>query len=191
MALDASELIVAGNGNVYIAPINTPLPDSIADVPGSLDAAFAQFGYTTEDGAKFTDSKDVNKVYPWQSFYPVRTHITQRSAMVEFTLMQWNTDTVDFAFGGGQMVVTDAGNFRYSPPSPETLDERTLVISALDGERAFAIVIPRGFVTSNTESTFAKTGPALLPISFEVLSADEEDPWYLLSDDEAWVPAGS
>ena len=73
------EIIIAGTGTIYHAIEGTPLPAYLTD---ALDPAFLAVGFTTEDGAKFTDEKSTNQVRPWQSFYPVRTHITERSAMV-------------------------------------------------------------------------------------------------------------
>jgi len=187
MPLDSAEIIVGGTGRLYAAPEGTPLPASLnAAIPGFVD-----LGYTTEDGAKFTDSKTTNDIRAWQSFYPTRVHVTARSAMLEFTLLQWNEDTIPLAFGGGGFTVPAAGEYRYNPPSPETLAVNALVLDIADGTRNFRIVIPRGFVTSNTESTFAKTGPALLPITFTVLSNDDGNPWTIDSDDPTWAPDAS
>lgn len=188
MALDAAEIIIGGTGRLYAGPEGTPLPDSLSD---ALNAAFADLGYTTDDGAKFTDEKTTNDVRPWQSFYPVRVHITERSAMLEFTLLQWNQATMGLAFGGGTFTEPAPGEYRYNPPSPETLAVNALVLDIADGDRNFRLTVPRGFVTSNTESTFAKTGPALLPITFTVLANGEEQPWTLDSDDPAWESAVS
>lgn len=185
--LDAAEIIVGGTGRLYAAPEGTACPSRLTGaIPGFVD-----LGYTTEDGAKFTDSKTTNDIRPWQSFYPVRVHVTQRSAMLEFTLLQWNEDTIPLAFGGGGFTTPAAGEYRYNPPSPETLAVNALVLDIADGDRNFRICIPRGFVTSNAESTFAKTGPALLPITFTVLANDDGQPWTIDSDDPSWAPDAS
>lgn len=184
MALDSAEIIVGGTGQLYAAPEGTPLPVSLN---GPL-AGFVDLGYTTEDGAKFTDGKTTNDIRPWQSFYPVRAHVTERSAMLEFTLLQWNEDTIPLAFGGGGFTEPVTGEYRYNPPEPEVLAVNALVLDVTDGTRNFRIGIARGFVTSNTESTFAKTGPALLPITFTVLANDDGKPWTIDSDDPTWAP---
>ena len=188
MPLNTNEIVIGGTGTVYAAPEGTPLPSFLTD---TLDPAFADLGYLTEDGAKFTDSKTTNEVRPWQSFYPVRVHITERSGTLEFTLLQWNVDTIPLAFGGGGFIEPQPGEFRYEPPSPETLAINALVIDFTDGDRHFRVTVGRAFVTSNTESTFAKTGPALLPITMEVLANGAEPPWTIDSDDPAFEPAAS
>lgn len=187
MSLTAQEIVIGGTGHVYVGPEGIALPAHLnAALPGEL----VDLGYTTEDGGKFTDGKTTNDVRPWQSFYPVRVHITEREAMLEFTLLQWNRATVELAFGGGAWTEPDPGVYRYSPPSPETLDVRAMLLDIVDGDRNFRIGIPRGFVTSNTESTFAKTGPALLPITFTVLANGDDDPWTFDTDDPAFGAGG-
>lgn len=186
--LDPAEIIIGGTGRLNAAPEGTPLPASLSD---ALDALFADLGYTTEDGAKFIDAKTTNEVRVWQSFYPVRVHITERKATVEFTLVQWNPDTMRLSFGGGTFTEPSPGEVRYNPPAPETLAINALVLDLADGTRNFRLTAGRGFVTSNTESTFTKKGPALLPITFTILANGEEQPWTIDSDDPAWALVAS
>jgi hypothetical protein len=188
MPLEPNEIIIAGTGTLYSAPEGTPLP---AHLNSSLDAAFLDVGYITEDGAKFTDEKSVDHVRPWQSFYPVRTHITERSGMLEVGLLQWNEGNMILAYGGGGMTQPSPGVYRYHPPAPEELDVVALVLDMVDGTRNFRFTIGRAFVTSSVESTFAKTGAALLPVTFEVLANGDLDPWTADSDDPAWAPVAS
>lgn len=188
MALDPNQIIVGGTGRLYVAPENTLTPGYLTD---DLDPAFLDLGYTTEDGAKFTDSKTTNDIRPWQSFYPVRVHVTERSAMMEFTLLQWNQASIPLAFGGGGFTQPRAGEYRYTPPEPEELAINAIVLDVTDGDRHFRFSIPRGFVTSSAESTFAKTGPALLPITFTILANGDDAPWTADSDDPAWAPLAS
>ncbi len=189
MANTPQEIIIAGNGTLYSAPEGTPLPANLTD---TLDPAFKDVGYMTEDGAQFTDSKTTNNVRAWQSFYPVRTHITERSGMIETSLMQWNEGNMVLAYGGGGIIEPVPGEYRYEPPEPEELAINALVLDMVDGDRNFRIVVARAFVTSDVESTFAKTGPALLPITFEVLDAGAGvKPWTIDSDDPAWAPVAT
>ena len=188
MTLDVGNILIAGTGRLYIAPEDTPMPSHLTEV---LNAAFIDTGYTTEDGAKFTDSKTTNDVRPWQSFYPVRVHVTERTGSLELSLLEWKEANLIVAFGGGGMTQPFTGEFRYEPPEPEELAVNALVLDMADGVRNFRIGIPRVFVTSNTESTFAKTGPALLPVTFAVLANGEEKPWFIDSDDPNWSPAAS
>lgn len=187
--LAPEEIVIAGNGSIFTAPETLDLPSHLTD---TLDPSFLGVGFTTEDGAKFTDAKTTSQVRAWQSFYPVRTHITERMASVEATLMQWNESNMILAYGGGGIIEPVPGEYRYEPPAPETLAVVSLVIDFTDGQRNFRFCAGRAFVTSNTESTWAKTGPALLPITFEILApATGGQPWTIDCDDPAWAPAAS
>lgn len=189
MANAPGEIIIAGTGTLYTAPEGTELPQYLSE---ALDNAFLEHGYLTEDGAKFTDDKTVNQVRAWQSYYPVRTHITEKSGMLEFTMMQWNEENMILAYGGGGVTEPQSGEFRYEPPEPEEVNVVAAVLDMTDGERNFRFTIGRCFVTSSVESTFAKSGPALLPISLEVLDdADNVKPWRYDTDDPTWAPVAS
>ena len=187
--LTPAEIVIAGTGTIYHAPEGTELPQYLSE---ALDAAFVAVGYTTEDGAKFTDEKSTNQVRPWQSFYPVRTHITERTAMLETSLLQWNEPNMILAYGGGGVTQPQPGEYRYTPPAPEELAVVAIVIDFTDGDRNFRFTAGRAFVSSNIETTWAKTGPALLPIKFEILAPEAAgEPWTIDSDDPAFAPVAS
>lgn len=188
MTLVTENIVIGGTGRIYTAPEGTPLPTHLT---APLDAAFVDTGYTTDDGAKFTDGKTTNDVRPWQSFYPVRTHVTEREGMIEFTMLEWKAENIVLAYGGGGFTEPQPGEFRYHPPSPETLDIRAVVLDVVDGDRNFRFSIARAFVTSNTESDFTKSGPSLLPVTLMVLANGDEDPWNADSDDPSWAPVAS
>lgn len=186
--LDPNNILIGGTGRLYVAPEGTVMPAYLTD---ELDPLFVDLGYITDDGAKFMDGKTTNDVRPWQSFYPVRTHITERTGSLEFSLLEWKAETMIFAFGGGGFTEPQPGQFRYHPPSPEDLAINAVVLDVTDGDKNYRWGIARTFVTSNTESTLAKTGPALLPITLTFLANGEEDPWTFDSDADAFTPPAS
>lgn len=189
MSNNPQEILIAGTGTLWTAPEGTELPQFLSE---ALDPAFVQHGYITEDGAKFTDAKTVEEVRAWQAFYPVRKFLNGRTGMLEFTLMQWNEENLVLAYGGGGIIEPQVGEFRYEPPEPDEVNIRAVVLDMSDGDRNFRFVAGRTFVTSDIESTFAKSGPGLLPITLEVLDdADNVKPWRYDTDDPAFAPAAS
>lgn len=188
MAFEPRNIVVAGTGEIHVAPEGTTLPTTLE---GALDPAFVSLGYNTEDGAKFTDSKSTEAIRPWQSFYPVRYHITEKDAMIETTLLEWKASTVLLAFGGGEITEPQPGEYRYAPPPPETIDVRAVVLDIVDGSTKYRWAIARSFVTSNTESDFAKTGPALLPVTLMALANGDQDPWFFITNAADMAPVGS
>jgi len=183
------EIVIAGTGTIYHAPEGTPLPGFLS---APLNADFVGVGFTTDDGVKSTDEKTTNDVCPWPSLYLVRTHITERSATIEATLLQWIEANMILAYGGGGITQPRPGEYRYSPPSPEELTIVAIVIDFADGAKNYRFSAGRAFVTGTTESVWAKSGPALLPITFQILApAEGDDPWNIDSDDPAFAPVAS
>lgn len=181
---DASEIVVAGNGTIYVADAGVTPPDDL----GTLDTDWTELGFVSEDGVSFTDSKTLENVGAWQSFYSVRRIITEKELTLSFALRQWNHDTVVLAFGGG-VVTEDTGVFTYTPPAPEDgLDERALVVDWTDGDRNYRLVVPKGIVSEAVETTLARTAASDLPIAFSAIPDAGDDAFVLITDDPAFTP---
>lgn len=180
MAQDATEVVVGANGDVFVAPVGSNLP---VDVDDPLDTAFSEaLGFTSEDGVTATDGKTTTNIGAWQSFYPLRTIVTERNFSVAFVLRQWNQDTVSLAFGGGTFEAT--GSFtKYTPPDPSVIDERVLVVDWADGDDHYRLVVPRCTVSEDVATQVTRTNAADLPITMTVLApAEGDDPWFMLTD---------
>ena len=182
------QITVGANGRVYVAPVGTAAPASISAAPS---ATWDELGYINEDGVTFTDSKTIEPINVWQSFYPARRIMTAKDANAAFALMQWNGDTFPLAFGGGAITEDAAGEYRYTPPAPGAIDERAMIVEWEDGDKSYRLVIPRGMVTDDVETQLVRTEVGELPIVFGVNGDEGVDPWYLQTDDPAFAPAGS
>lgn len=188
MALDADEVVIAGNGAVYVAPADTPLP---ADIETALNAAFIEVGYLSEDGVTFRDAKTTGEVSAWQALYAIRRYVESKEGGLEMVLRQWNEENMKLAFGGGTMthVTGPPAYHKYHPPAPEDIDYRAMVVEFQDGAEEYRIVVPRGMVTSEIEAQLARTTPADLPITFDFTpegrptpGSDATQPWYFVSN---------
>lgn len=188
MPKDTDQIVVGANGSVRVAPLATADP---ADIAAAWPAGWVDLGYTSEDGVTFTDAKTLEAIPVWQLLYPARRVITERDATAAFVLRQFGPDQVKLAFGGGDITEDGGpgtGNFRYTPPPPEDLDEQRLGIEWLDGDKTFRLIMPRGIVTENVETNIVRTAAQDLPITFGIVGQDGVDPWYLLTDDPAFDP---
>lgn len=190
--MDSSQVVVGANGQVYVAPTSETAPD---DVGTALAGAWQELGFVSEDGATFTEGKDITDINAWQSFYPVRRIITARNVTVSFALHEWSAANIEFALGGA---VTDNGDeFVYTPPSPDDLDERSLVLQWQDSTKNYRLYIPRGIVSENVEVNLTRTGAADLPITFAATDPGTDglggtlDIYTLFTDDPAFAGLGS
>ena len=187
MSRDVSEIVVGANGSIYVAPVGSPLPASIDDPLD--DSAWVDLGYASEDGVTWTDGRSLFEVMVWQSFYAARRGVESREGSAAFQLMQWNGENVKLAWGGGDITADAEGAYRYTPPSPEDLDERALCVEWSDGSKDYRLVLPRGNVSENVETNLVRTEAAALPITFSLLGSDGADPWFFQTNDPAFADA--
>jgi hypothetical protein len=186
---DPNEIRVSSSGQVYIAPVGTALPTTAI---ATLNAAFVGLGYLTTDGVGLTVTPQIQDTMAWQSAQPVRRDLTAQDVMANFTLQQFNEDTLPFAFGGGSVVLVSAGHYKYDLPTDGTLNEKCLIIDALDGLVHQRLILPRGNVTDAVETKFVRDSESQLPISFKALQpSDGSTSMRWLSDDAASFVAGS
>ena len=183
---DTAQIVVGGNGSVFVAPVGTAEPASISI---ALDPLFIDIGYVSADGATFLDGKTIEDITVWQLFYAARKLITEKEASLAFVLSQWSETNIPLAFGGGATVVDVASEFSYTPPAPGVIDERAMILEWVDGIKNYRLIIPRGLVTENVETNVVKTGAAELPITFSIVGTAAGTPWYLQTDDPALDPA--
>lgn len=191
MANDASNIRVAANGKISVAPFSPSLTLP-TDPTEDLDAAFIELGYVTDGGVTFSASATVENIGAWQSVTPVRRIVTARELTVSFTGLEWNRDTFALAFGGGTWTEVTApgvgtnGVYRYDPPADsDALAEYALVIDAVDGDENDRWLVFRGTVSDAVETNLVRTGAAVLPVSFQALTPDGGDrAWAYLSDSD-------
>jgi len=187
MSNDASQVVVGANGSVWVGATNATAPDDVATPMGG---DWTDLGFVSEEGATFTEGKDVTDIAAWQSFYPIRRIITGRSVQVSFALRQWNRDTVEFALGG--TVTDNTGEYTYTPPSPEEFDERSLVLEWTDGTKAYRLYLPKGVVSEAVAISLVRTSAADLPVTFAASDPGVGNSVYtMFTDDPAFAAASS
>lgn len=180
---NADAIVVAGNGTVRVAPVGTTQPTTPTATPA---AGWLDLGYVSEDGVTFTDSKDIEDVNAWQSFYPVRKIITGKNAQLSFDLREWDERTTSLAFGG-TVTNPSAGVWKLVPAAAGTLDLRAMMIDWQDGSKNYRLIVPRGLVVEEVETNLTRTGSAVLPITFAAVPVSTAvDPYLLLTDDIAF-----
>lgn len=183
------EVVVAADGDLFVAPVGTTPPATIAAVV--TEPTWTKLGYTNEDGVTFLDGKTLEPIQAWQEFYPLRFIVTEKVASLAFVLIQWNADTVPLAFGGGAVVEDAPGAYSYEAPDPSIIDERAAILQWADGDKDYRLLIPRVMVTENVETNLVRTSEAGLPITLGVLGTTGVAPWKLQTNDPAFEPPAS
>lgn len=167
MARDPNDIVIAGNGDVNLAPVGTILPTNADD---ALDAAFSALGYVSEDGVTFSPNTSTEGIPAWQSLVPVRTVVTDSDFQLSFELMEWTENTLIAAFGGGLYTDNGDGTWDFQFPLPEEIGEFAMVIDALDGPRKYRLVFERVQLESTGDVTFQSSDDAGLPTVMRALA---------------------
>ena len=178
MALDGTEVRVAGTGHVYVAPTGTTLP---TDVATPLGSAWKDLGYVSEDGVAFTFGRETEDLNAWQG-EKVRVLTLREPKTIEFALMQSNKDTLVTALGGGEVTAND-GEFKFTPPAAGVNTERALVVEFTDGDVTYRYVFSRVQLEGEVAFTLTRSGAVTLPITFGVLAASPA--YEILTNDSA------
>lgn len=173
---DASELVIAGTGDIYIGPYGTTLPTTEA----TATAGFDKVGYTSTDGVTFNASPTVNEFYAWQSKRPVRREMTALDVTLAFAMEQWNSTNLTAALGGGAVTQVSSGHFKYSlPADSDTLDEVSVIADCIDGSEIWRFVFPKASISEAVEISLNRENLALLPVTFKAVGSSSDTPYIL------------
>lgn len=184
MAQDASELVIAGSGDIAFAPTGTTEP---VTPTASLHANFTNAGFMTEKGLILSSKPTIKKHMAWQSKTGVRIELEGLEVKVSFEIEQWNSDNAVFALGGGAVEALGGGISKYTfPDADDPIDDRMLIADWQDGDKNYRAVFPNGNVIEGIEVTLTRGNLAILPVTFEALDTGS-GLGYILTDDPNWA----
>lgn len=176
MALIASEVRVAGTGEVFVAPEGTAAP---TDASTALATPWSGLGYTTDSGVTINRSVDRGEITAWQSVTPVRYVYSAAALTVAAEFIQSNEEVLRLylgidAFEAGALPGELAGDIPVIPQQ----DTRSMVLQWVDGDITNRLYIPKVEVSetgdvalSRTEATgFSLTFAAVAPASGDALA---------------------
>lgn len=186
MALDSTEIRVAGSGGVYVAPLDTDFPDFGDDL--EADENFLNLGYITEDGATFNVSRESEDIYSWQSLDPVRTINKRIPKSVKFNLQQTTKETIELALGGGTWDPSEDEPivWTYTPPDVGDVDERAMIVQLIDGDLVYRWLFPRSLNKEGIEFNATRNKEIGYPVTMSILQpADGAVPFTFATNDQA------
>jgi hypothetical protein len=190
-----SQPVVGGNGDIYTAPVGTPIPTDI-EAPA---APWVKLGMVSEDGVSWTPpEEDTDEIKIWQSAYPARVITTGLTSSMSFALDGWDRNTVPFAMGGGTFTDVGTDTVVFSPPQAGSSTSRAIFVKVLDGDTAaggivMGLYFAKGRVTGRDDTVFNASEPALLNVEFSLEAlvnpdGSVEDPYNLVFDDASFPP---
>jgi len=154
MALNRQNVRVARTGAVYVAPLGTTLPTSAT---GSLDAAFVDCGYISEDGITFTPNESVDAVRAWQNSARVQTTRTELDYTFQFVLIE-DKGTVVELYHRGEITPVGSGQWKLVPDT-QVPDVRAFIVDVVDGAKVKRHVVAQGEITERGEIVYSNGEP--------------------------------
>lgn len=180
MAEDSSEIFVAGDGHIYLAPFGTTLPNSIDD---TLNAAFEEAGYLTPEGFRMTPNLTTFEIDGWQAPDPLRSGVDRRTVVLSLDFLQSNENVFMLYFGGGSFT-----SGVYTAPDGSEVDERSLVADVLDGSRSWRFWFPKVSLAASRTVSFVRSDAAKWGVDLNVQKASGEGLFGADMSDDAEFP---
>jgi hypothetical protein len=157
VTLTAANVRVAVTGAIYRAPTATAAPTAHGS---TLNVAFKDLGYVSEDGVKEKRERSTEQIKAWQNAAIVRETITDANLRYTFVLIESNALTVG-AYYGTVVDPTD-GSVVIVPAA--TGGRHAYVVDVIDGDVVIRNYIPDGEITEVGDLAY-KNGE---PIGYEV-----------------------
>lgn len=149
MSNNAEAVRVGVTGAVYFAPAGTPVPTSVS---GSLDAAFEDVGYISEDGVSESTGTDTNEIKAWQNGDVVRRVQTSHEYSITFTMIETNEKSLELYYGNyTHGLGADNGSVQIDGSQPY---RGAFVINVVDDTDLKRIVIEDGQITERGEVVY-------------------------------------
>lgn len=178
---DASNIVVAGDGDVWVAPENTPAPT----FAGAPTTPWAPLGFATEDGVQITYDRTVTPVNAWQALGALRNLTTDAPLAIAFTCIEFTPGVIELAFRGGMLDTTDPDSTVWTAPEADTEDVRACLVRGIDGASTFDFYFPRTELQGSHQMNLQRTQESRVPIELGVLFATPR--FTIVSDHPSWV----
>lgn len=159
--------IPADGAAVFAAPLGTPLPTSAS---ASLNAAFKDLGWVSEDGITNAIQRDVTRHKAWGGD-TVKTTQDNYTESVQFALLESSADVLKTVYGADN--VTVSGDTIAVDHSSLQLERQSFVIDFIDGDRMGRIVVKEGLVVELGDVRYVHSGLTMYDLTVDVYRPDD------------------
>lgn len=141
-------------GAIFVAPVGTGLP---TDVTTTLNAAFQNVGYISEDGVVNTNSPDTDTIKEWGGA-SVGKIDNGKDDTWQFTMIEaLNPTALKLVYGDDNVSGTLATGITVKANSNEQADVALVIDMILKGGALKRVVLPSASVSEVGEVTYAAT----------------------------------
>jgi hypothetical protein len=170
--LQANQVVVGAFGHIYVAPVGTAMPATIAAaITAMATSTWKDLGYVDENGVSFTAGKTEVDILAWQTQDPIRKIITARTGDFTASLLQINSETLPFALDGGVWTPGTGNTFVFEfPKASDAPSERAMLVDIEDGTTQLVLGFYRATVSGNVTPQFVRGSAAKLPLTVSLLA---------------------
>ena len=177
-------------GPILSAPRGTTLPTSLDD---TIDPAFDDSGYISEDGLTLTPERSTEQVKDWSGSV-VRELLTEFSAKLAWAHLETNEQSLRNYLGDENVTVVDAtsteGKRITALLRATEMPRKPWIFKIKDGESRVLIVVPDGQVSETGEVAFVKSGAITWPVTLATYPDANGVNVYVYLDDGQVLTAG-
>lgn len=189
MALDAARVLVGtadqtnATGAIFSAPLGTSVPTSATD---TLNAAFLDSGYVSEDGLSFTPEISTSDITEWNGSLVRRIKETFNGTL-SWAHLETNEQSLKNAFGDSAVTATAAtqthGNQLAVAIAGDLPAAKAWVFKLKDGDNRMLIVVPNGQVTGVEEVSFTSSDAITWGVTLSAYPDSAGNSIYIYTDD--------
>lgn len=189
MALNASRVLVGtadqtnATGAILSAPIGTTLPTSAVD---TLDAAFTDSGYVSEDGLNLTNDISTASISEWNGQL-VRRVKESFDGSLSWSHLQTDEVSLKNTFGDDNVTVTAAtathGQQIAVAINGELPAAKSWVFKLKDEDNRILIVVPNGQVTDVEDVSFKASEAIMWGVTLSCYPDASGNSLYIYTDD--------
>lgn len=185
MALNATNVRVAGTGEVYVAAVGVTAISSVSTALPS--ATWTGLGYTSEDGVSVSRERDTEEINSWQSATPVRILTTGNSLSVSTTFIESKAKVLEMWWGAP--FVTNTTEWKADISAIPSSLEYALCVEWVDGSKTSRLFVPRVSISETGDMTLNRTEATAFEVSFDALAPASGPLASWLSNDAALNPS--
>lgn len=154
MATNATNVTVGKpkvGGAVHWAPLGTALPTSATE---SLNAAFVDLGYVSEDGLTNNNSPESDTVKAWGGDTVLNMQTDRPDTWSLKLIEAMNEDVLKTVYGASNVTVDGSGNITVKATAQDMPSGSWVFDTILKGGKAKRIVVPNGTISELGEITY-------------------------------------
>lgn len=195
MSVNASQVLTGApdqltTGPILSAPRGTALPAAISD---TLDPAFVDSGYVSEDGLTLTPERSTEAVRDWSGSV-VRELLTEFAARLAWAHLETNEQSLKNYMGDDNVTVTAAtsteGKRITALLRSSEMPRKSWSFKMKDGDSRVLIVVPDGQVSETGEVSFVKSSAVTWPVTLTTYPDSTGVNVYIYLDDGTVLTAG-